>query len=538
VLNGARTTAARQFHTFDGGDDPQVVLRLDASLPHEKGRALDTFSVLYDPLDEKVKMWYMVGSDCGTTCNRTSDEEDGTFSYAESVDGVAFTKPAVGRNGWQGTNVLGANVAGPSVFLNGRPGAPPAERFVSVGECHGRAPICKGNFAWMTSADGLRWNDQQPSTCAIVGAADTVYTSFWDAGLAQYVSYTRDRYGTGNAIRRVRRVSTDNGSLAAFPGPRGAFYSGKTCPWRHSEVVMDIDAKDNATHPWNQSCVQKWPPWGSYTTDPPIDLYGAVVWRLDMMASGAASTEGGGQGPGGGAGAAEGAAGRRDAGGFSSVLYWAFPWRFWHFTGQGYPGTYDVALMVSRDGSNFTHLNQRRAFVRTGRDGTAGARRVRLAPSPVLLGDTILFYLYLTNEIERYSPHTATDGRPVESCIGVLRMRLDGWASLGTSRADFATPVRVTTKPLVMHHGSKLVVNLDAINGAMRTAILQPGTDEPFVGFGFADCVTLSANSVNATVGWRSGGGVERSDVSELRGKEIVLQFELVEGEVYSFQFV
>ena len=399
VIDVALTNATRQFHTFDGGDDPQIVLRLDPRLPYERGRALDTFSVLYDPLDRKVKMWYMIGSDCGTTCNRTTDEEDGLFSYAESYDGIVFTKPLVGRNH---SNVLGANVAGPSVFLNGRPNAPPTERFVSVGECHGRAPICRGNFAWMTSADGIRWNDQHPSTCAIEGAADTVYTTFFDESLGQYVSYIRDRYGTGNAIRRVRRVSTDSGTEGTFPGPRGTFYSGKTCPFRHSEVVMDIDFVDNSTHPWNQTCAQKWPPWGSYTADPPLDLYGAVVWRRDMTASSAGSS---------GTTVGNNAAGGDGDAGSGSVLYWAFPWRFWHFTGEGFPGTYDISLMVSRDGSNFSHLNQRRPFVRTGRDGTAGSRRVRLAPSPVLLGDTMLFYLYLTNEIERYSPHSATDGR-------------------------------------------------------------------------------------------------------------------------------
>eukprot|EP01052_Picozoa_sp_SAG31_P009850 SAG31_NODE_527_length_14452_cov_4.274925_4_plen_1132_part_00 len=503
LLDLSRTTAQRTVHTFDGGDHPQTVLRTD--LPSESGKSLDTFSVLYDEKDGKVKIWYMIGTDCGYHCNVTDDQEDGLFAYAESEDGITFTKPAVGENG---TNVLGFNTAGPSVFLNNRPGAPPSQRFVSVGECHGRPPMCTGGWAWMTSRDGITWPKRgwSPSSCTPTGSIDTVATTFWDPSISAYASYTRDRYGTGNSIRRVRRLSTHT------LGAPGASFSRRTCPWTNSTVVIDIDTLDNATHP-DQVCAQKWPPWATAATvDPPLDLYGAVVWRREMDDG--------------------------DSRGWSSVLYWAFPWRFYHYTGVGLPGTYDIGLLVSRDsGSNFSYVDQerRRPFVRTGRDGTAGSRRVRMAPSPVVLpGGTMLFYLYMSNEAE--APRVPTDGgKPAAASIGVLRMRLDGFVSFGSTH--YAQPASIRTQPLRMS-GHELRVNVDSISGAMRVAIMDPTRQDPssgdlavFPGFGLNQSIVLSSNSVNATVSWTN------ASVSSLVGKPLVLHFELMEAELYSFQF-
>jgi hypothetical protein len=72
-----------------------------------------------------------------------------------------------------------------------------------------------------------------------------------------------------------------------------------------------------------------------------------------------------------------------------STVYWAFPWRFWHFAKGAYPATYDVAAMASRDGLNFSYIDDRRPFISTGRDGTPGSRRIRVLPSPVVVGDTM-----------------------------------------------------------------------------------------------------------------------------------------------------
>ena len=140
--------------------------------PWELGKSLDHASVLYDHADGKIKLYYSIATDCGVTCDQKTDEEDGMLGYAESVDGRHFYKPKLGLI--NDTNLLGPNVAGPSVFLNRNPNASAEERFISVGKCHAAASMCPSAWAWMTSPDGVHWpNIRHPSTCAMKKSVDT-----------------------------------------------------------------------------------------------------------------------------------------------------------------------------------------------------------------------------------------------------------------------------------------------------------------------------------------------------------------------------
>eukprot|EP01052_Picozoa_sp_SAG31_P045373 SAG31_NODE_8257_length_1487_cov_3.510086_1_plen_459_part_10 len=425
LLNVHATTATRYAATIDGGDDPIIILRPDERW--EQGKTLDHASVLYDPVDKKVKLYYSLAVNCGVTCDQNTDEEDGMLGYAESVDGIHFSKPKLGLV--NDTNLLGPNVAGPSVFLNSNPAAAADERFVSVGKCHGSSSMCPNAWAWMTSADGLHWpHIHHPSTCGMKKSVDTQYTTFFDPSADAFLSYTRDRYGQPpelRAIRRVRRVS------ASTLGTPGQAYTDADCPWTNSTVVIDIDARDNSTHPRAAQT-------NSYNkVFPPMDLYGAVVWPD-----------------------------------FGAGVYWAFPWRFWHFEKGAAPGTYDVALMSSRDGLHFSYANDRKPFVRTGREGTAGSSRVRVLPSPVVLNDTMLVYLYLTNLAEMKGKwgdyNETTDNRPIQSALGVVRMRRDGF--VGLASPTYGKEALVTTVVLLVSGGGDLWVTSSAHNCSLRAA--------------------------------------------------------------------
>jgi hypothetical protein len=202
--------------------------------------------------------------------------------------------------------------------------------------------------------------------------------------LGEYVAYTRSRYGgaTGKDIRRVRRVSAKTLGVAGQHYPHAP-----DCPWRNSTVCIDIDARDNASHPHAAKRDH------FNNVFPPMDIYGAVVWPRDMTAALPPNAT-----------AADVAASATAAGPrarpprathpaalapVGSTVYWAFPWRFWHFAKGAYPATYDVAAMASRDGLNFSYIDDRRPFISTGRDGTPGSRRIRVLPSPVVVGDTM-----------------------------------------------------------------------------------------------------------------------------------------------------
>ena len=150
-------------------------------------------------------------------------------------------------------------------------------------------------------------------------------------------------------------------------------------------------------------------------------------------------------------------------------------------------------------------------------------------------GGTMLFYLYMSNEAE--APRTPTDGgKPAAASIGVLRMRLDGFVSFGSTH--YAQRASIRTQPLVMS-GDELRVNVDSISGAMWVAIMDPTSQDPgsedlavFAGFGLNQSIVLSTNSINATVSWTN------ASVSSLANKPLVLHFELMEAELYAFQFV
>ena len=318
-------------------------------------------------------------------------------------------------------------------------------------------------------------------------SVDTQFTTFFDQETGTFLSYTRDRYGEKpevKAIRRVRRVS------AQTLGIPGKAYTDAECPWTNSTVVIDIDERDNSTHPRaaRDDAYNK--------IFPPMDLYGAVVWPD-----------------------------------FSSGAYWAFPWRFWHFEKGGGPGTYDVALMSSRDGLHFTYVDDRRPFVRTGREGTAGAARVRVLPSPIVVNDTMLIYLYLTNLAEMKATggyNATTDHRPIESALGVVRMRKDGFVALASP--TYGKEALITTVALVASAGGELWVNVDSLNGELRAELQTADSGTPLPGFSLNESIPLSANSVSAPVRWQEGRTVQA-------GTELVIVFHLLEARVYSFQF-
>ena len=109
------------------------------------------------------------------------------LGYAESMDGLHFDKPRLGLV--NGTNLLGPNVAGPSVFLNADPKSTADERFVSVGKCHATKGMCPSAWAWMTSPDGIHWpNIKHPSTCAMKKSVDTQYVSLVQSPLVFHSS--------------------------------------------------------------------------------------------------------------------------------------------------------------------------------------------------------------------------------------------------------------------------------------------------------------------------------------------------------------
>jgi len=179
----------------------ETVLRFDA--PWE-GRYCGYVTVFKD--GDRYRMYYRGlpearrdGSDRETTC------------YAESQDGIAWTKPELGLftvDGSDRNNVVLADQAPYShnfaPFVNTRPDAPASERYLAM------AGTKSTGLSVFASEDGLRWRMRETGVIR-EGAFDSQNVAFWSELEQCYVCYFRSWSGGGfDGYRWVSRsTSTD-----------------------------------------------------------------------------------------------------------------------------------------------------------------------------------------------------------------------------------------------------------------------------------------------------------------------------------------
>ncbi len=178
--------------------------------------ALSWFNVVQDAgrIDDRARyrMWYAAYDIDGWP---TAD--DTSFCYAESQDGIHWTRPELGLFSYQGSkrnNILFRQIGSPAdgnrsrvhgagVFIDLH--APPYARYkaVSQGIFTGLGkPVHR--VAGMYSADGLKWTRYSDPVCNIF--ADSQYSGFWDRSLGKYVLYGR----VGGRGRSLGRSESDD----------------------------------------------------------------------------------------------------------------------------------------------------------------------------------------------------------------------------------------------------------------------------------------------------------------------------------------
>ncbi len=171
---------------------------------------LNWFSIMED--DGKFRMWYECYDVAGWP---TTD--DTSFCYAESKDGIQWTKPSLGLFSYQGStdnNILfrqigpegsRSRVHGVGVFKV--PDASPEARYkaVSQGLFEGYDPPYR--IAGMYSPDGLRWTRVAKPICDVF--ADSQYSGWRDHISGEYVLFGRVP-GRGRAIGRSTSASFES----------------------------------------------------------------------------------------------------------------------------------------------------------------------------------------------------------------------------------------------------------------------------------------------------------------------------------------
>lgn len=207
-----------------------VALRFDA--PWE-GAFSGYVTVLHD--GERFRCYYRGnpiagrdGSDTEVTC------------YAESRDGIHFTKPALGLFEVHGTRSNNVVLAGQAPFshnfapfLDACPGVPPVERFKALAGTSER-----GLFGFV-SADGLRWHKLRETALITQGAFDSQNVAFWSESEQHYALYLRTWTGGDFAgFRTISRSTSTNFLDWSTPvemsfgdTPREHLYTSQTHPY-------------------------------------------------------------------------------------------------------------------------------------------------------------------------------------------------------------------------------------------------------------------------------------------------------------------
>jgi len=124
----------------------------------------------------------------GTPCPSTS-----VICVAESIDGINFTKPALGLyefNGSKENNIVFATdkmkIDTFSVFYDENPNCPENERFKALTEC---AVDSEPRLRCFASADGLHFSERH--ILSVQGTFDSYNACFWDKDTKQYCLYYR-----------------------------------------------------------------------------------------------------------------------------------------------------------------------------------------------------------------------------------------------------------------------------------------------------------------------------------------------------------
>ncbi|HAB16195.1 MAG TPA: prolyl oligopeptidase family serine peptidase [Verrucomicrobiota bacterium] len=207
-----------------------VALRFDA--PWE-GSFCGYVTVLKD--DDVFRCYYRGNPTAGKDGSNTE-----VTCYAESPDGVKFTKPALGLFEVHGTRSNNVVLAGQAPFshnfapfLDTRPGVLIEERFKAL------AGTSESGLHGFASADGLRWRSLRPQPLITQGAFDSQNVAFWSESEQRYVLYLRTWTGGGfRDFRTISRATSTNFLDWSAPvemtfgdTPREHLYTSQTHPY-------------------------------------------------------------------------------------------------------------------------------------------------------------------------------------------------------------------------------------------------------------------------------------------------------------------
>ncbi|MCY3990172.1 MAG: hypothetical protein OXF50_02970 [Caldilineaceae bacterium] len=449
--------------------------------------------------DGPIYRMYYRGSHYVTTATTQEVPHPAAVCYAESADGIHWTKPNLGLVEFNGS-------VQNNIILDKQESRFPVSEFAPFKDANPNAAPDAKYKAWtvrydprglhpLSSPDGIHWTPMSDEAVITHGLFDSHNLAFWDTLRGEYRDYHRSLYHeTGAQPYSAKSVGGRNADT-----PRGS---------RYGRDVLTATSQD-FIH-WTD------PVYINYTEGRTDELYinGIIPYSR------------------------------------APHIFLGFPARYidrgWSDAIEDLPelahrrrranaksendtserrgsALTDSMFMTSRDGQTFKLWPE--SFIRPGlrpRDNWA-------------YGDNYPNWGLVTTK-------SAIDGAPDEISLylteGYWRgeslnlrrytLRIDGFVSVQAPLSGG----EVVTKALIFA-GRQLILNFSAsAAGSIRVEILRDQMDAPIAGFTLDDCVEVLGDDLARVVRWADG-----PDVSRLAGIPVRLRFVLKDADLFSFRF-
>lgn len=420
----------------------------------------------------KYRIWYEV-----YTAEYWYTAHDSLFCYAESEDGIVWTKPELGLFEWQGAtdpvpsksnNILFQNIGegvyrsrvhGTGIFKD--PTASPDQRYKAVSQGIWRnMPYPAHRVTLMVSPDGLHWRRHpEPINDPIQNQpSDGMHSCFWDESIGKYVLY---RMAGVSGISRTQWRS-ESADCTDFPPPT---------------LVLAPNERTPKECDFYSMCPMKYP--------------------------------------------------------YAANVYLAFCNLYRHGPKSHPQGSLDdklvIRLAVSRDGIRWTWPDEG-AFVPLGEADEFDSGHAYMGQGMIRAG----------NELWQYYTGSALLHQQVELDVlqhfehltaSRVISRLDGFisADVGLDGGHFVTP------PLTWE-GNKLNLNVKVNPGGWVKVGILDEDSQPVEGRSVKNSVPIIGDHVETQVKWLAEGA-EVGDIRLASGRPIRLRVEMKDAKLFSFQF-
>lgn len=243
----AATTLSRKFHYPEyHPSNPVLVPDQTWEKQGANGGFAAPFSdgVWYDETDGKFKMWYMAGGGTYATSGA------GITCYAESSDGISWTKPSL--NVVSGTNIVrrGSVRDASSVWID-KQATDPSARY-KMFEVSGGAG--KWAYHYLTSSDGKAWRDNATPSGSIADRSTVYRNPFRDVWVWSMRHNVRVHSGDPYTVR-ARDYMEHKDPVAGNKAAKADLKNFWFGPWPNEQKHPVYNNNDGSPGIYNQDAI-------------------------------------------------------------------------------------------------------------------------------------------------------------------------------------------------------------------------------------------------------------------------------------------